>query len=49
MTCAFGMEACKHNYTIKYIRFLELLAELDIARGVDKSKKTISYYKNTVF
>jgi DNA replication protein DnaC len=28
IACAFGMEACKHHYTVKYIRLTELLADL---------------------
>jgi DNA replication protein DnaC len=42
MACAFGMEACKQFYTVKYIRLPELLAELAIARGEGPYKKTIA-------
>jgi DNA replication protein DnaC len=45
MACAFGMEACKQFYTVKYIRLPELLAELAIARGEGHYKKTIAQYK----
>lgn len=45
MACAFGMEACKHYYTVKYIRLPELLAEFAIARGEGNFKKVISQYK----
>lgn len=45
MACAFGMEACKHYYPVKYIRLPELLAELAIARGEGTFKKVITQYK----
>lgn len=28
LACAFGMEACKHYYTVRYIRVPDLLLEL---------------------
>ena len=28
MACAFGMEACKHYYTVKYVRLPDLLLDL---------------------
>lgn len=28
MACAFGMEACKHYYTVKYVRLPDLLLNL---------------------
>jgi DNA replication protein DnaC len=45
IACAFGMEACKHHYTVKYIRLPELLAELAVARGEGTFKKSINQYK----
>jgi DNA replication protein DnaC len=45
IACAFGMEACKHYYTVKYIRLPELLAELAVARGEGSFKKSINQYK----
>jgi DNA replication protein DnaC len=33
LACAIGMEACKHHFTVRYIRMPELLLELAIARG----------------
>ena len=45
IACAFGMEACKRHYTVKYIRLPELLAELAIARGEGSFKKSINQYK----
>ncbi|MBQ2801534.1 MAG: ATP-binding protein [Lachnospiraceae bacterium] len=32
MACAFGMEACKQYYTVKYVRLPDLLIELQEAR-----------------
>ena len=32
MACAFGMEACKHYYTVKYVRLPDLLLDLQAAR-----------------
>jgi DNA replication protein DnaC len=43
--CAFGMEACKQGFTVKYIRLQELLEDLAIARGQGAFKKVITQYK----
>ena len=32
MACAFGMEACKHYYTVRYVRLPDLLLDLQAAR-----------------
>lgn len=32
MACAFGMEACKHYYTVKYVRLPDLLLDLQASR-----------------
>lgn len=45
MSCALGMEACKHYYTTKYIRLPELLEELAVARGEGKFKEYINQYQ----
>jgi DNA replication protein DnaC len=45
ISCALGMEACKHYYPVKYIRLPELLAELAIARAESCYKKIINQYK----
>jgi len=45
LACAFGMEACKQFYTVKYIRMPELLADLAVARGEGIYKKVISQYR----
>jgi DNA replication protein DnaC len=44
LACALGMEACKHFYTVKYIRLPELLAELALARGEGTFKKVLKQY-----
>lgn len=45
LSCALGMEACKHYFSTKYIRLPELLSELAIARGEGKFKETIKQYQ----
>ncbi|OUP22376.1 AAA family ATPase [Lachnoclostridium sp. An196] len=32
LACAFGMEACKHYYTVKYVRLPDMLLDLQAAR-----------------
>lgn len=32
MACAFGMEACKHYYSVRYVRLPDLLLDLQAAR-----------------
>ena len=32
MACVFGMEACKHYYSVRYIRLPDLLLDLQAAR-----------------
>jgi DNA replication protein DnaC len=39
LACAFGMEACKQFYTVKYVRLPELFVDLAIARGQGDYKK----------
>ena len=43
--CAFGIAACRHFHSVKYIRLPELLADLAIARGEGAYKKVINQYK----
>ncbi len=45
LSCALGMEACKHYYTTKYIRLPELLSELAVARGEGKFRETMKQYQ----
>ena len=39
LSCALGMAACRHFYSVKYIRLPELLDELAVAREKVFSKK----------
>lgn len=45
LACAFGMEACKQYYTVKYARLPELLTDLAVARGEGVYKKVLSQYR----
>lgn len=45
IACAFGMEACKQGFTVRYVRLPELLEELAIARGEGCFKKAITQLK----
>lgn len=45
LACAFGMEACKQFYSVKYIRLPELFTELAIARGEGVYKKVLHQYR----
>jgi DNA replication protein DnaC len=44
LACAFGMEACKQFYTVKYVRLPELLTDLAVARGEGIYKKVLNTY-----
>jgi len=44
MACAFGMEACKHYFTVKYVRLPDLLLDLETARSGDAFIKTLNKY-----
>ena len=44
LACAFGMEACKSFYTVKYTRLPELLSDLAVARGSGTYKKVLQQY-----
>jgi DNA replication protein DnaC len=43
--CALGMAACRHFFSVKYIRLPDLLDELTVARGEGIFQKTIQSYK----
>lgn len=45
LACAFGMEACKQFYSVKYIRLPELLEELAIARGEGNYRIAFRQYR----
>lgn len=44
MACAFGLEACKQYYTVKYIRLPDLLLDLEAARSEGAFSKALSKY-----
>ena len=44
MACAFGMEACKQYYTVKYVRLPDLLLDLEAARNDGTFVKVLSKY-----
>ena len=48
MACAFGMEACKKYYTVKYVRLLDLLLDLQAAWDNDTFKTVLKKYTNPV-
>lgn len=48
MACAFGMEACKHYYTTRYVRIPDFLIDLKSARENNCYKKTLAKYANPV-
>ena len=41
MACAFGMEACKQDYSVKYVRLPDLLIDLEMARKEALYKKVM--------
>ena len=43
--CALGMAACRHFFSVKYIRLPDLLDELSIARGEGIFRKVMDSYK----
>ena len=46
MACAFGMEACKRYYTVKYIRLPDLLLDLQAARDDGTFQTVLKKYTN---
>ena len=46
MACAFGMEACKQYYTVKYVRLPDLLLDLQAARADGNFKTVLKKYTN---
>jgi DNA replication protein DnaC len=44
LACAFGVEACKQYYTVKYLRLPDLLADINTARGLGTYKKLMNSY-----
>jgi DNA replication protein DnaC len=48
MACAFGMEACKQYYNTRYVRFPDLLINLEMARTEGNYRKVMAKYANPV-
>ncbi len=48
MACAFGMEACKQYFTVKYVRLPDLLLELESAREEGCFARVLSKYTKPV-
>ena len=48
MACAFGMEACKHYYSVKYVRLPDLLLDLQAARDNGTFAATLKKYTKPV-
>ena len=46
MACAFGMEACKHYYTVKYVRMPDLLIDLKSAKDDGRFADVLKKYTN---
>ena len=46
LACAFGMEACKRYYSVKYVRVPDLLLDLQEARDEDRFKDALKKYTN---
>lgn len=46
MACAFGMEACKQYYTVKYVRLPDLLLDLQSARDNGTFARALKNYTN---
>ena len=46
MACAFGMEACKRYYTVKYVRLPDLLLDLQAARDDGTFQTVLKKYTN---
>jgi DNA replication protein DnaC len=45
LSCALGMSACRHFFSVKYIRLPDLLDELVVARGEGIFQKVMRGYK----
>ncbi len=44
LACALGMEACKHYYTVRYVRLPDMLLELGAARESGNFQEVIKKY-----
>lgn len=48
LACAFGLEACKQYFTVKYTRLPDLLLDLEMARSDGSYKKVMEKYTKPV-
>lgn len=48
MACAFVMEACKHYYTVKYVRLPDLLLDLQTARDSGTYASVLKKYTKPI-
>jgi DNA replication protein DnaC len=48
MTCAFGMEAFKHYYSVRYVRLADLLLDLQVARNNGTSSTVLKKYTKPI-
>ena len=48
MACAFGLEACKHYYTVRYVRLPDLLLDLQAARDSGTFSTVLKKYTKPV-
>ena len=48
LACAFGMEACKHYYTVKYVRLPDMLLDLQAARDSGTFTSVLKKYTKPV-
>ena len=46
LACAFGMEACKRYYTVRYVRVPDLLLDLQAARTGGRFREALEKYIN---
>ena len=46
LACAFGLEACKHYYTVKYVRMPDLLIDLKSAKADGSFADVLKKYTN---
>lgn len=46
LACAFGMEACKRYYTVRYVRVPDLLLDLQAARAGGRFREALEKYIN---
>ena len=48
LACAFGMEACKQYYTVKYVRLPDMLLDLQVARDSGDFASALKKYTKPV-